>query len=291
MRIELLAPDGSDTLVAEAGARLTIPRAEGLDAPPGEPLTVGAPGQEGETAIDHAVGLRTIALTYAYRATDYADAQAMRGRLRRALLTPPRRAGDPPRPCLLRCHPYGAPPVEIEAHARNSPHFAIQGPVGWLADVELVCPDPYFREIENRSRELSATGGFSFPIALPLVIATYNGEVRIVNGGEVATPVVIRFHGPATTPRLRNVTTGQRLEIAGDIPAGARVDVETAFGRKAVTLTGVNGLPENIMGRVSRAFGDFWHLVPGDNIVRYEADINQSGRALFWWCQRVAGVG
>lgn len=279
MRMELYPPNGDDPLVFDWDQRLTIPRIEGLSEAGIAPITAGAPGQFGESLLDVNVGMRIIALTCAYRAADQADQWAMRRRLTRACFTPPRRRDEVPKLGLFRCYPPGAAPVEVEVLPRNGPQIDAKGPLGFYADVELVAPYPYWRETTDRFVRLEVGGGFTFPLRFPLTMRAYNTQAEIVNDGDVPVGVLIRLYGGATTPRLRQLTTGETIEIAGAVAQGSYVEIDTRFARKNVELIDATGIRQRIMGRLNLARSDFPWLDAGRNTLRFEADVTAAGAA------------
>jgi hypothetical protein len=124
----------------------------------------------------------------------------------------------------------------------------------------------------------------------PEQVAPLRLAQAVANDGDVDAPVTARLYGDVTTARIRNLTTGEELEITGHIAAGEYVEVSTAFGDKRVELVVIaTGVRTAVMDRINLAKPDFWSLRPGLNLVTFEADVNVSGRAELYWRQRQSG--
>ena len=123
----------------------------------------------------------------------------------------------------------------------------------------------------------TGTGGFAFAVEFPLEMTSNNVEVEIANLGDVDAPITARLYGDVTTARIRNLTTGEVLEITGNIAATEYVEVSTAFGDKRVEQVVIaTGVRTSVMDRINLAKPDFWALRPGLNVVTFEADVNVS---------------
>jgi hypothetical protein len=104
---------------------------------------------------------------------------------------------------------------------------------------------------------------------------TVGGEGVAFNAGSSNAYPLLRFYGPnagtITTVTLRNLTTGQSLNVVTDIGPGQILTVDnlahvTGAGTQVVGLNGVNRYGDWQQPRVP------FVLPPGDSIVRYEAD-------------------
>lgn len=292
MRFEYYPLDGSSPLVFDADQRLTITRAEGLTEAGIAPVVVISPGQYGESATDIAVASRVIPLTLAYVAVDHADMLAMRRTLARAFFIPPRRAGDRVPPTVsFRCYPPDGIALELRVIPRNGPVIDQRGSRGFVAAVELLAPYPFWREVDERFVRLEQAGGFQFPVSFPQAFPAYQAQQDVQNTGNVPVGLLMRLYGNVTVPRLRNLTTGEVLEIGGSIPDGSYVEVDTRFGHKLVELVDATGVRTRIMSRLNLARADFWQMLPGLNTIRFEADAVTSGAAaVFLWRPEMSGV-
>lgn len=161
-----------------------------------------------------------------------------------------------------------------------------------VADIEWEAPYPFWQDVADSSAQFQASGaGLQFPLYFPVVIPENNVEQGIINLGDVDAPIIARLYGDMTIVRLINETTGEVLEITGNIPATQYVEVATGFGEKKVELVTIaTGARVSILDRVNLAKADFWSLRAGDNVVRFEADTNVSGYMQLYWRPRYTGV-
>ncbi|MGL6294547.1 MAG: hypothetical protein ACRC2P_14820, partial [Eubacterium aggregans] len=81
--------------------------------------------------------------------------------------------------------------------------------------IELVCPAPYFKEIEEDEAVVATwIGGWKWRWSFPIKFRK-RGDMRkiIDNEGDVPAPVRIEFRGPATNPKIIHHGTGQFVKI------------------------------------------------------------------------------
>lgn len=79
------------------------------------------------------------------------------------------------------------------------------------------------------------------------------GEVQVLNAGDRDASPIFYITGPAPTPLIQNITTGQSFGIVGTVPAGVTVRVDA----RTVTPTSY------------RLFGRPFTLAPGLNTIRW----------------------
>ncbi len=291
MRLEWYPPLGGEPLVMEAYGKFTLVDSTGLSEVAGNPTMTRSPGQYGRTVLDVPINERVITMTIAARAETNEESMRDRAMFSRYFFSPPpRRPNDEVKFGTLRVvRGYGMADVQIRALPRNSPQNVQQGPEAVFADVELVCPWPFFERMQDESVMLRSSGGFRFPLRFPLSMPGFNIRSEVNNGGDVAAPPLIRLYGPCTNPRLRKIETGEVLEVGLELTAGEYVEVETAFARKRVQR--VSGATRtNAMGRVNLARSDFFWLDPGISTIQFEADLNPGGFASLHWREHQAGV-
>ena len=286
--VEWFPADGSASarFTTGAAAPLRLLRLEGTEPVTVEPVTVKSPNQPGATALDVVVPPRVVTLG-GLLAGGHARGRLGPARrapaLARPAADPARRdvrprppAGDPRRPRSRsssgRCR--AARTSSARRARRRSRPF----------DLEWLAPEPYWRAIADTQvlftghRRLRRSG-----VEFPLEMTSNNVEVEIANLGDVDAPITARLYGDVTTARIRNLTTGEVLEITGNIAASEYVEVSTAFGDKRVEQVVIaTGVRTSVMDRINLAKPDFWALRPGLNVVTFEADVNVSraGRAV-----------
>jgi hypothetical protein len=291
--VEWFPADGSAAARFTTGpaAPLRLLRLEGTEPVTVEPVTVKSPNQPGATALDVVVPPRVVTLGGLLQAATPAAAWDLRAALLRSLVQQPTRLGEAYALGRLRVTLDGRAPLELRALPRSS---AVERPSGTKAvapfDLEWLAPDPYWRATADTQVLFTGAGGFGFALEYPLEMTSNNVEVEVANGGDVDAPVTARLYGDVTTARIRNLTTGEVLEITGNIASGEYVEVSTAFGDKRVELVDAGtGERASVMDRINLAKPDFWALRPGLNVVTFEADVNVSGRAELYWRQRQSG--
>lgn len=89
-----------------------------------------------------------------------------------------------------------------------------------------------------------------------------------VNAGNFDAPWVARFYGPLVSPRLENLTTGQRFHLPfGSVGAGQYLEVDVA----ARTVTIDSDPDVNRFDFVDFTTSSWWPLAPGVNELRFTA--------------------
>jgi hypothetical protein len=266
-------------------------RLEGTEPVAVEAVTIKSPNQPGATAVDVVVPPRVVALGGLLAAATPGAAWDLRAGLLRSLAQQPTRLGEAYALGRLRVTLDGRQPLELRALPRSA---SVERPAGTKAiapfDVEWLAPEPYWRAVADTQVLFTGAGGFEFALEYPLEMTSNNVEVEIANDGDVDAPITARLYGDVTTARLRNLTTGEDLEITGHIASTEYIEVSTAFGDKRVELVVIaSGARTAVMDRINLAKPDFWSLRPGLNVVTFEADVNVSGRAELYWRQRQSG--
>lgn len=111
--------------------------------------------------------------------------------------------------------------------------------------VNLYAPDPTWYDPDTNSVTwtLAIQDELSFPIEFPISFGSdVISESVTVNypGTWLAFPIVT-FTGPIVAPTIRNLTTGERLELSYTVSVGESVIIDTRYGYKTVTNnSGVN---------------------------------------------------
>lgn len=299
--VEFFPADGGSKITLTTGnaAAYRLLMLNGIEPVAVEPQAIKSPSQVGETAVDAVVPPRVVVAQTLIQAASESDMWPLRAALARALVQQPVRRGATIGLGRLRVTADGRGALELDVIPRSAVIERVPGR-GFLqmADIEWMAPHPYWREISD-SRLLfeSDDGGFEFGLEFPLEMGTLNVEQEVDNQGDVDTSIIARIYGDLDTARMRNLTTGEVIEITGNIPDQASgdlvepfVEINTAFGQKAITLYNGDGTSESIMDRLNLEKADFWSLRPGLNVVKFEAETNTSGRAEIFWHQRYSGI-
>lgn len=158
-------------------------------------------------------------------------------------------------------------------------------------EVDLICPNPYFNDIEDGGEPLAAwLGGLKFPLRFPTRFAERGRDRMINNDGHVATPVIIEFNGPAVNPVVTNATTGEFIKVRRNLAAGDRLVINTTWGKKSVTIHYADGSTSNGFNYIDPET-TFWQLVVGENVIRYTADDGGNQAVLkITWNRRYIGI-
>ena len=110
--------------------------------------------------------------------------------------------------------------------------------------VSIICPDPYFRDINQTQFVFShVIDMFEFEMDIPedgVVLSAESGTAQniVMNEGDVETGFLLRVHvnGNASAPTIENRTTGEKLKIYGDYSgrynAGDEIYISTVKGNK-----------------------------------------------------------
>jgi len=140
---------------------------------------------------------------------------------------------------------------------------------------QFFCPDPYWYALNQSISTLRVvSGGFTFPITLPIVFGNYTGTtpVNCLNDGDSTAPVVITFYGPATNPVIYNNTTGEQIKCNISLNTGDVLIINTKFGSKSVYKIASSGVITN-QSQTLDASSTFWQLNIGNNSVSFSDDL------------------
>lgn len=137
--------------------------------------------------------------------------------------------------------------------------------------INLVAPDPYWRDPKEISRDLKAyEGKFTFPFQFPTVFGIESDTTTLENKGDTRTPIIVEIEGPIRRPLLENLTTGKHMQINAMIEHNQTLIIDTNPRNKRVEIRSENE-SRKVMGFFDHG-GDFWQLIPGENEIRYRAD-------------------
>jgi Phage tail protein len=140
------------------------------------------------------------------------------------------------------------------------------------------CSDPTWYDPEIEKFTLASfVGGFSFPFSFPISFGEVGDFLEVENKGDVDTPVFVVFKGPLKNPVLENKTTGQKITVTQEIPAGESLEINTAFGKKSVVRVLADGTRISAFNWVDPK-SKLWQLIPGINEISYSAT-DESGNA------------
>lgn len=143
------------------------------------------------------------------------------------------------------------------------------------------CPNPYWQSIEQKTEPLAAfMPKFTFPFSFPVQFGERGSQATLINDGDVPCPVEIEFNGPATKPIIKNITTGEFIQINKELLAGEKLIINTSEGRdRRVVIDKGNGVIENAWGYIDIWESTLFMLDVGENVIAYDA-IASGGQAV-----------
>lgn len=179
---------------------------------------------------------------------------------------------------------------EIKAIVETTPIFPSSGGSRGIYYqkylIHLICHNPFWVDSFTESGEMSyLMGGIKFRLSLPTNFSNRGFRRKCINDGDVDTPVIIEFKGPATNPTVNNLTTGEFIKVNRSLGEDDVLTISTAFGEKYVRINGDNAFHYIDLDSV------FWSLVPGENILSYESNNDSiKTKVTVKWKDRYLGV-
>ncbi len=149
-----------------------------------------------------------------------------------------------------------------------------------VATLSLLCPSPYFEDIDEIKNDIALwLAKFEFPLEITSDgIETGQRELslvtNVINTGNITLGMVIKMTATATVtnPSLYDVYKQQEIKINTTMQAGDVITINTGYGKKRIVLERA-GVVSNIINLMD-ANSIFLQLEPGDNLLRYGADVN-----------------
>lgn len=255
---------------------------EGLGDVPNSINSQKSPYQDGETYIDTRLGPRPIPITFTIKGKNYGEISNYRRQIS-AIFNP--RLGE------------GTLIYEIENIRREivvvcdgSPSFPSgnsRGNTFQVGAIDLIAHNPFWVTEENTDQLVVWEGGLTFPLQFPTTFASLSASKSklLVNDGDVETPILITFNGPATAPiTVKNVTAGKYIQINRSLAVGEKLEINTAFGQKKVTKVLADGTRENATHYIKIPGSEFFNLEVGNNLIEYStgSDYEQAGVSIQW---------
>lgn len=267
---------------------------EGFGMPPIEYVTQRGPFQHGETLKDFFLRPRIMQLTMRVNGCSRAEYWNLRTQM--LAMFAPGRVGISPG--MLRKYLANGTVREINVYVVDSPSFPGKVADAWdewsITDtIRFEAFDPRFKDPNIHTFSYVSSGGSSgtFPITFPLTIASFSssgGGIPINYVGNWLTYPTIILNGPLVGVLIRNLTTGEKIELTGSIASGRVVTIDLAFGRKTATLD--DGT--NVIGLITSDsdIGTF-HLAPGPNNIQINATGTSAiSSVVLTWYDRFIGI-
>ena len=166
----------------------------------------------------------------------------------------------------------------IQCYVESAPRFS--DAVMPQGKVTLIAPSPAMLAPETTVDIARWVDNIQFDFEIPAEghELTYRAPQLIVNAFnegdmDAGTVITIRALGEAKNPTLLNVVTQEKMSFTIDLEANDVLTVYTAYGQKRITLRS-NGLESNAFNTLDA--GSTWlQMHPGDNFLRYSAELNE----------------
>jgi hypothetical protein len=102
--------------------------------------------------------------------------------------------------------------------------------IKWAVALRAADPRLYADIATSANYSPSTSGsGITFPLTFPLTfLGAAGATMTVTNGGNYKTPPVFTITGPATTPGIRNETTGEELVTTATLLAGETLTIDVA---------------------------------------------------------------
>jgi phage-related protein len=246
-----------------------------------------SPFQDGKSYVDSVLDHRDLSLEIAIIANESESIFDLRKTLTQ-VFNPKLDVG------VLR-YEYDGYIKEIEAVVDKAPVF----PSGssnrmekfQTAIISLICPLPFWLDIATVSEPLIAwLGKLQYPLTFPTEFGAQGDSRVLSNGGDVSTPLLIEFRGPATNPVVTNKTTGEFIKVNRELTATNRLVIDTAFGKKRVEIVADDDTTTNVFNWIDLN-STFFQLVAGNNEIEYNADSGKDTAVVtISWRNRYVGI-
>lgn len=259
-----------------------------------------APYQDGTTPVDVRLGTRTISIEGAVVNTSRDDIASTRKELCR-VLSPIAGTGrlditmrDGNVYSVFACTPRD-----------NGIPFKAYQDIWQTFLLQFYCYDPFLYDYAPQEQDLvvygagfyvgsSGTDLFYVPSGGTYfgLLATLNGASdNVVNTGHCDTPVVIRFNGPATNPKVTLVETGEYVQCTMTLDSGDYIEIDTAFDRRTVTFYDAS-VPSTTNGnKYLNLASTFFQLPVGGNTLSFtDSGTAAGGSAVITWYNRYLGT-
>lgn len=197
-------------------------------------------------------------------------------------------------PCLnnfatLKCiNDYGI--KEIKCKISKAPKFISNKDYPsnrfQLVQFTLFCPQPFWEDEKIKKEEMCAfLNKFKFPLRFPMSFGGEGKKIKIINNGDVETPIKIKFTGASVNPRIINLTTNEFIKIEKELKQG---DILIIDGNEENKMVEING--QNAYSYLSFD-SNLWNLAIGENVITYETDnAAKDARVILEYKNRYVGI-
>jgi hypothetical protein len=144
--------------------------------------------------------------------------------------------------------------------------------------VQFMAGDPYFKNDIPSTSAVIEEPLLEWPedgLELPeegIELSATTTKLMVYNNGDVQSDAIIRFIGPAVTPYIENLTTGERIEVERTLDEGEVLEINSMTGRVDIIGDGERHNAFNFITDDS----ELLTLAPGTN----EIEFGSAGGAL-----------
>lgn len=223
-------------------------------------------GQDGDSCVGSRIESREIEIVGSIRTQDRNKMREYRREMNRVLN---------PKYSATITYEYGDFRRVIDCRVENAPVFSRKNILQDFT-VQLLCPDPFWREEKTREDILAGwIGGFEFPVEpdaeweagrkAPLIVNVYNS-------GNIPAGMVVEFRakwGAVVNPSIVNLESGEYMKFKINMSPGDVLVVNTGYSKKDAVLT--SGDTETNVLKFMDAGSTFIQLAEDDNLFRCEA--------------------
>lgn len=142
-------------------------------------------------------------------------------------------------------------------------------------DIDLICHNPFWK-VPGSVIEPTFEPLFEFPFEGTFEMGLQKDRRFIINEGDVPTPIKVEFYGPATNPRITNITTGEFIKVNKTLAEGEYMRIDTTDGEKSVVFVSSDGTVTNVFNWIDLN-STFFKLIVGENDIEYSADSDIQG--------------
>ena len=152
--------------------------------------------------------------------------------------------------------------AEVVSRAQGSSPRAIS--------LQLMMPDPYLYSLEVQTVQLGATSNAALvlPAVLPWTLgALTGGQATFTNDGNADAYPVITVVGTCDTITVRNLTTGERVDINGSLADSDTLVIDCSAGPLNTRGVYLNGVKR--MDLKATSTPGWIHCPPGENVISF----------------------
>jgi len=274
---------GETILFGDSG-QFILSHIDGTGGAPVDIKTTKSPYQDGSSFVGGQLSDRLVQLQGAIMAKTREDMYVLRRDLARVL--------NPKLGLGKLVYTNDARSYAVRAVPEESPVFGDRYAHNQLFNASFLCPDPFWQDENDTVKGLKyEAGGMTFPLRTPTMFAFAAYRGTFTNDGDVETPVLIHYQGPAKNPLIRNETTGEYIKVNYNLSETDVLEINTAFGQKRVEVVGQSGARTNVFHWIDLG-STFFQLQPGKNMLRYDSDDEadrERAKVTIYWNNRYVG--